>query len=79
MSATMTATRTITGRHPVTGEAIPVTLAWDEWVVGYHLDGTPLVRRATGRPGSTFAVSYVCDALPYSDIEAFDPLGIGNF
>lgn len=79
MSATMTATRIITGRHPVTGEPIPVTLADDEDVVGVHLNGMPLVARTNGQAGGTFGVVYLCYELPYSDIEAFDPLGIGSF
>ena len=79
MTATLTDARTITGRHPVTGEPIPVTLADDETVVGWSPDETPMVRHETGKAGGTFGVLYVCDKLPYSDLEAFDPLGIGSF
>ena len=79
MSATLTDARTITGRHPVTGEPIPVTLADDETVVGWSPDETPLVIHASGKPGGTFGVVYLIDPMPYDDLEAFDPLGIGSF
>ena len=79
MSATVTTARTITGRHPVTGEAIPVVLADGEAVVGVSRDGLPLVRRADGAFGGTFGVAYLCDGPRYDDAEAFDPAGIGAF
>lgn len=79
MTATLTDVRTITGRHPVTGEPIPVTLADDEDVIGTAANGAPLVSRTNGKAGGTFGVVYLCDALPYDDLEAFDPLGIGSF
>lgn len=78
MSITITE-RTITGRHPVTGEAIPVTLADDEDVIGTAANGAPLVIHASGKPGGTFGVVYLIDPMPYDDLEAFDPLGIGSF
>lgn len=73
--STATMARTITGRHPITGEAIPVTLAADETVIGYGPDGTPLVQTADLRFGSTFGVRYLCRGRAYDDREAFDPLG----
>jgi hypothetical protein len=57
----------------------PITLAADEWIVGYDETGRPLVRTTSGRAGLTFGVSYVCDEIPYDDAEAFDPLGLGRW
>jgi len=80
MTATLTDARTITGRHPVTGAPIPVTLADDEDVIGTAANGAPLVSRTNGMPGGTFGVVYLIDDnIAYSDLEAFDPLGIGSF
>ena len=73
MSATVTTARTITGRHPITGESFPVELAAGETVVGVSRDGLPLVRRADGAFGGTFGVAYLVDAGPYDPTEAFDP------
>ena len=78
MSTTITE-RTITGRHPVTGEPIPVTLADDEDVVGIHTNGMPLVSRTNGQAGGTFGVTYLIDKIPYDQTESFDPLGVGVF
>lgn len=79
MTATLTDARTITGRHPVTGAPIPVTLAEDEDVIGAATNGAPLVSRTNGLAGGTFGVVYLIDSMPYDDREAFDPLGIGSF
>lgn len=77
--STTTTERTITGRHPRTGEPIPVTLADDEDVVGHAENGMPLVVRTNGKAGGTFGVTYLIDDIPYDDREAFDPLGLGVF
>lgn len=74
-----TATRTITGRDPRTGDPMPVTLAANETVIGALANGTPLVRRADGAFGGTFGVAYACDGPARSDLEWFDPLGLGAF
>lgn len=74
---TATASRTITGMHPITKDPITVTLADDEEVVGECPDGMPLVQTRDRRFGSTFGVAYLVPDLPYDDLEAFDPRGVG--
>jgi hypothetical protein len=51
----------------------PITLAPDETLLGYDQTGRPVVRTASGRAGLTYGVTYLLDAVPYDDREAFTP------